>query len=159
MRPRKVDSISLSEYIVAKIGKMTHLKLQKLVYYSEAYHLAYFDKSIIDDDFQAWLHGPVSRKLWNHLKPIANVYDNVRIKGDRDTSIKEFENKVTPDQLDLINDVLKEYGTESSYDLECLTHAEEPWQEARRGCASDDRCTEIINKETMKKYYKQNLYR
>ena len=110
----KVDSKELANYILAKVGSMTHLKLQKLVYYAEAYHLAYFEKSIIDDHFEAWLHGPVSRKLWDHIKGVANVYDSIMCPGDKNVLIKNFKNKVTNDQLELINDVLKEYGQESS---------------------------------------------
>lgn len=97
MRPKTVDSINLAQYVLAKVGKANHLKLQKLVYYVEAYHLAYFDgESIISDQFEAWLHGPVSRKLWDHLKPIANVYDDVSLdrihkRGSKEELIKSFE--------------------------------------------------------------------
>ena len=158
MRPKKVDSIALAEYISAKVGKANHLKLQKLVYYVEAYHLAYFEKSIIDDDFEAWLHGPVSRKLWDHLKPIANVYDNVRLKEDKTSeAIKAFKQSVIPEQVSFIDDVLKEFGKKDSYYLERLTHSELPWTEARKGCAPDEKCENIISKETMKRYYKQNI--
>jgi uncharacterized phage-associated protein len=154
----KVDSKELANYILAKVGSMTHLKLQKLVYYAEAYHLAYFEKSIIDDHFEAWLHGPVSRKLWDHIKGVANVYDSIMCPGDKNVLIKNFKNKVTKDQLELINDVLKEYGQESSYALECMTHAEDPWRNAREGYAPGDKCEKIIDKKLMKRYYKQNLY-
>ncbi len=56
----KVDSLLLSEFILFKYGPMSHLKLQKLLFYAQALHLAYFDEPIIEDDFEAWVHGPVS---------------------------------------------------------------------------------------------------
>ena len=49
----KIDSELLTEYILSKYGKMSHLKLQKLLYYVQAFHLAYFDSPLIDDDFEA----------------------------------------------------------------------------------------------------------
>lgn len=39
-----IDSIILSDYILKHYGPMSHLKLQKLLFYCDAYHLAYFDK-------------------------------------------------------------------------------------------------------------------
>lgn len=160
MNITKVDSKKLAKYILAKVGPINHLKLQKLVYYVEAYHLAYFEKSLIDDNFEAWLHGPVSRKIWNHIKEVANVYDSIKYPGeDKHAFVNDFKKGITEDQLDLLNDVLREFGKESSYKLECMTHAEDPWKKARRGCAPGDKCETIINKEVMKKYYKQNLYK
>lgn len=38
-----IDSIILSDYILKHYGPMSHLKLQRLLFYCDAYHLAYFD--------------------------------------------------------------------------------------------------------------------
>lgn len=158
MTLKKVDSIALAEYILAKVGTASHLKLQKLVYYCEAYHLAYFEQSIVDDVFEAWLHGPVTRKLWNHLKCSANVYDSVALKEPKSDIIKSFEQSVAQEQKEFIDDVIEEFGRRSAYHLECLTHREPPWKLARKGYADDDKCTAPISKEEMKKYYRKQLY-
>lgn len=158
----KVDSIELANYLVAKYQPIAHLKLQKLIYYLEAYHLAYFSDSLIEDDFQAWLHGPVSRKLYDYIKPTgANVYGNLVLTDSPEVQAKfitNIETKLTPIQLDLLNDVLKEFNPRSAYDLECLTHEELPWIEARKGYSPGDRCEVNISKETMMKYYADKLY-
>ena len=65
---RTIDAVILGEYILETSGAMSHLKLQKLLYYMQALHLAYFDQPLVNDDFQAWLHGPVSRILYDHVK-------------------------------------------------------------------------------------------
>lgn len=158
MNLARVDSRELANYILAKVGPMNHLKLQKLLYYVEAYHLAYFDTSIIDDDFEAWLHGPVSRKIWDHMKESANIYDLINCPEDKNDIANDFKNTITEDQLGLINDVLEEYGKESSYRLECMTHDEDPWKKAREGYAPGDKCEAIIDKGLMQKFYKQYLY-
>jgi uncharacterized phage-associated protein len=155
----KIDSIALANYILAKAGKMEHLKLQKLLYYMEAYHLAYFDASLIEDDFEAWMHGPVSRKVWHHFKKPAAVYNQVSVTADKAPGyIKTFERTLNPTQQELLQDVLKNYGKDTSYQLECQTHDEAPWIEARDGIAPTDVCREVISKETMKKFYRQYLY-
>lgn len=154
----KVESIELANYILAMNGPMNHLKLQKLIYYVEAYHLAYFDQSLINDEFEAWLHGPVSRKIWGYYKNIANIYDIISANGNIEYIKKNFEDKLTDDQRDLVLDVLREYGGESAYNLECMTHKEEPWLEARTGYSFDSKCEVVIKKITMQNYYKRNLY-
>lgn len=154
----KIDSIFLSNYILAQIGPMVHLKLQKLAFYAEAYHLAYFDDSLINDDFEAWLHGPVSRKIWDHYKLIANIYDPISVTENKKEVIKSFHKTLISDQVDLINDVLQELGKESAYNLECMTHSEFPWQKAREGYAPDDKCEVVIDKSLINEFYKQYLF-
>lgn len=155
----KVDSIDLAEYILQNHGSMSHLKLQKLIYYIEALHLAYFDISIIDDEFQAWLHGPVSRKLYDTLKGHSILYTEVEYANNDDNNPTEIiEQSLTQEQLELINDILNEYGKLSSSQLETLTHEETPWIEARRGIPAGDRCENIISKNTMKAFYKKEIF-
>jgi len=153
---QKLDSIELAKYILAKVGHPTnHLKLQKLVYYVEAYHLSYFNESIIDDDFEAWVHGPVVRKLWNRLSVRkAPLYDQISL--DTHTAMKvmgEVENKISEEQYDLIENIISSLGQKSGYYLECMTHEELPWREAREGLPYDARSSRKISKETMRKFY------
>ena len=155
-----LDSRNLSEYILAKLGSMNQLKLQKLIYYVEAYHQAYFDQPIIVDEFEAWVHGPVSRKVWNEYRELSTLYANFSFTDESDAElvIEEIGKKLSHEQQDLIQDVLDEYGPLSSYKLECLTHEEIPWREARQGVAAGDPSTNVIRKMTMRTFYKQMLY-
>ncbi len=155
----KVDSIDLAEYVLQNYGSMSHLKLQKLLYYVEALHLAYFDISLIDDEFQAWLHGPVSRRLYDAVKGHSILYTEVEYvnKGGKNPT-EVIKQSLTQEQFELISDVLNEYSKLSSSQLETLTHEETPWIEARRGIPSGDRCENIISKDTMKSFYKKELF-
>ena len=38
---------------------LTNLKLQKLLYYAQAWYLALYNVALFEEDFQAWVHGPV----------------------------------------------------------------------------------------------------
>ena len=78
----QVDSTDLCEYILKKVGPMSHLKLQKLLFYVQAYHLAYFDSPIITDSFEAWAHGPVSRKIYNELRDLSTIHREIRYLED-----------------------------------------------------------------------------
>lgn len=156
----KIDSVELAKYILAKRGKMSHLKLQKLLYYIEAFHLAYFQESVIKDDFEAWMHGPVCKKVWNAFKEDSKPVYGLLAMPEKDArhAIRTIEEALSEDQLEIIGDVLKEYGDKSSYHLECLTHVELPWREARRGVAPDASSSNKISKRTMMQFYRKSLY-
>jgi uncharacterized phage-associated protein len=156
----KIDSLKLSEYILYKGGAMSHLKLQKILYYIQAYHLGYFEMPLIDDEFEAWVHGPVSRKLYNNVKGSSVLYKEVGYDNENGKENPEvyLKNKLTEEQVDLIDDVINELKDMSGFELESLTHSEAPWLEAREGVSISERCENIISQESMKEYYKQQLY-
>lgn len=156
----KVDSIELSRYILAKCGTMSHLKLQKLIYYVEAWHLAYFQQPLIDEDFLAWVHGPVVEKVWQKYRDeTAPLFSTIGIKPECVSEVVDgFESKLEESQKDIILDVLKEYSDKSAYHLECLTHDEWPWIEARKGLPPDIKSSSKISKKTMLDFYRLQLY-
>lgn len=152
-----VDPVTLSDYVVSKVTadgfKITPLKLQKLLYYIDAWHSVYFDKPLFEEDFEAWVHGPVIREVFDYYKEDYRLHDNITSED-----IPTVSDDLSPEQLELIDDVLDEYGGKSGYYLECLTHDEKPWKDARRGYGPSDRCEEIINKRTMKEFYSEMVY-
>ena len=157
-QPAKIDSEVLAEYVLLKCGKMSHLKLQKLLYYIQAFHLAYFESPLIDDDFEAWLHGPVSKKIYDTIKDFSVLYNDIEFKGNEEQIDGALKFKLTTEQVALIDEVLTEYAALSGTELETLTHSEAPWIEARKECGFGDACRKVISKEAMYNYYKGQLY-
>jgi uncharacterized phage-associated protein len=154
---RTVCALQLAHYILSFVPS-SQFKLQKLVYYSEGWHLAYFECPLIDEDFEAWIHGPAIRSLWDHYKGRGNYFTTWSLKPEDVEKIRNyFRQLLHPEQLELIADVLKEYGDKSSYHLESLSHSEIPWREARNGYPPSERSEVIISKETMKRYYQSIL--
>lgn len=154
----KIDSELLTEYILSKYGKMSHLKLQKLLYYVQAFHLAYFDSPLIDDDFEAWLHGPVSKKVFDKIKDFSVLYNDIEFSGDQNSIQNAINHLLSSEQMTLLDDVLSEYSTLTGSQLENLTHSEAPWIDARKTCGFGDACRVVIAKETMGIFYKDQLY-
>ncbi len=156
----KIDSIALAKLILAKLGPTPHLKLQKLLYYVEAWHLACFNESITEDDFKAWMHGPVSTKVWHAFKDAKSpVFNAIKISAaEAKRAVTSAKDILMPEQLSLVDDVLKEYGGLNAYELESLTHSEKPWANARKGVPADEASTNVISKATMSKFYRQRLY-
>jgi uncharacterized phage-associated protein len=142
---KTVDCVELAKYVIQKMAEkgesINHLKLQKLLYYIQSWHIVYTDQPLFEDDFEAWLHGPVLRKVWDYYKTYSVMLDDL-------PSNENYDVDLTEEQQEIIDDVLDEYGGKSGYYLECLTHVEAPWQEARRKGENT-----IISKEDMKQYY------
>lgn len=158
-----MKAAEISKYVIAKFDfygdLLTNKKLQKLLYYIEAWSLVYIN-SIIDEDFEAWVHGPVIPDIYHKYKefgysPIKLDYN--ALKAEEYISKLTKENNIRKNQIKLIDSVLKTYGVLSSYELEMLSHSEEPWIKARKNYAPIDNCTEIIDKEAIKTYYKSLL--
>lgn len=152
----KIDSLLLSNYILKHYGAMSHLKLQKLLFYCDAYHLAYFDMELIDDKFEAWVHGPVSRKVFDSLKDKSLLYSDVEYV-DNDTDVDNAFESLSFLQKELLNNILSTLSTWTGTELEASTHSEKPWLEARVGYGEADRCHELISKETTCDFYKKDL--
>lgn len=153
---KTIDTIVLSNYILKHYGPMSHLKLQKLVFYCDAYSLAYFGKPLIEDNFEAWVHGPVCRRLYDSLKDKSKLYSDVAYTSDGDDADKEFAS-LTFDQQSLINNILSQLSSWSSFELEASTHQEDPWKNARKGYNEADKCSVLIKKDDMKEYYSKEI--
>ena len=149
----------ITNYVNQKGDTVSHKKLQKLLYYVEAWHLVNFSFPILLEDFQAWVHGPVIPELYQKLKDFG--FNDLKVINDEEDSVdKEIEtiikkNNLDEDKVDFIYSVLDNYGSLTSFELELLSHSEKPWIEARGNCAPHERCTNIISKKSMLDFYSQ----
>lgn len=129
-------------------GSVTHLKLQKLCYYAQAYSLALKDKVLFDEKFQAWKHGPVSRTL----------YDEYRTNDARGIPKPEVVPTINEEEKSILDFVWKKFGKYDAMYLRDLTHSETPWMKARGELNDTDWCDCPIEEEEMVFYYKSRLY-
>lgn len=147
----KIDSIILCDWILKHYGTMSHLKLQKLLFYCDSYHLAYFDEELVYDKFEAWCHGPISRKIFNCFENQSVLYADLSFSSRFDVD-NEFS-KLSSEQRSFIVEVLDELTKWSSFELESAILNELPWIEA---CKREDSNVEI-SKETSRIFYKRQL--
>jgi uncharacterized phage-associated protein len=125
----------LAAYILERRGGMGPLKLQKLVYYCQAWSVTWDGRPIFDEPIEAWKHGPVVRELWETHRTMPHV---TRLPvGD-------------PERLDAIqratvDAVLEFYGGRSDWWLRQLSHAEIPWADADKN--------QIITVEELREFY------
>jgi len=122
---------------------VTHLKLQKLLYYSECWCQLLLDRELFYENIEAWAHGPVVREVFNEFKSSGWEPLNVNRK------LVDFDEDV----VDVLEQVLEAYGNVSAKALEQMTHQDQPWKEARGSLSPEARCSNIMSKENMKKYF------
>jgi uncharacterized phage-associated protein len=134
---RVATVFDVAAYILGREGAMTALKLQKLVYYAQAWSLAWTGRPLFPEPVEAWERGPVVRTLW---------------EAHRGQFLVECLPQGDPTQLDaaardIIDAVLSHYGHLSPDALSELTHQEAPWREtfARGGG--------VIDLDTLRAYY------
>jgi len=148
------------DYIITKVAEgsdsINNIKLQKLLYYVQAWYLAFYRKPLYNENqnFQAWIHGPVSRDIFNRFSITKSLYSSIGYENIRE----EFDmNSLDKDELDHIDVILETYARFSGTQLENMTHDEKPWIKAREGYSPSSRCTVTINNEDIINYYASRL--
>ncbi|TGN99702.1 hypothetical protein PN36_35010 [Candidatus Thiomargarita nelsonii] len=149
-----MDILKLAYHIINEknLPYLNHLKLQKLLYYIQSWHLVFRGQPLFEDYFEAWVHGPVARKVYAYIKTYVSANRWSKLKPDPEMG-DNVQDTLDPEQMEIIEDVLQEYGDKTSYHLECLTHREKPWLEARGRLSETESCTNCIDNKTMLKYY------
>ncbi len=136
-------AIDVASYILAQKGSMTTMKLQKLVYYSQAWSLVWDEKPLFRNRIEAWANGPVCPTLYQAHKGHFKI-GRISLGNARN---------LTAEEKDTTEAVLRYYGAKSSQWLSALTHSEPPWKNARKGLSPRTRGTREITYEAMGMYY------
>jgi uncharacterized phage-associated protein len=143
--PNMPSVFDVAQYILKKQGPMSPMKLQKLVYYAQAWALAWNDAPLFPEEIQAWAYGPVVPELFNHHRGQFQLDAKAFGQGN-----SEF---LTLDQKDDIDRVLVLYGDKTPQWLSELTHLEDPWKHARAGLGPHERGDKAIPLDVMQEYY------
>ena len=131
--------LCLSEPDVGDV--LSNLKIQKLVYYAQGFHLAIFGTPLFEDPILAWEHGPVVPSLYYEFKQYGSGQIPVPEEFDTDIFSKE--------QNELLLEVNQVFGQFSAWKLRNMTHSERPWNETDRN--------QEISHGLMKDYFKTQL--
>ena len=147
-------SLKIARYFIHLANQqnspITNKKLQKLVYYAQAWSLVLCNKEFFPDPIEARVHGPAILSLYSQYKsygfnPIKEVITSGSISG------------ISQDKKKLLDNIWSVYGKFDAGYLEMLTHSEKPWQEARAGLEAHESSKNVISTDSMKQYYSQKL--
>jgi uncharacterized phage-associated protein len=123
-------------------------KLQKLMYYAQAWHFRVYGTPLFNADFHAWIHGPV----------IPNLLEKYQGKFSWEPIAEQIESpKLSEEICEFLEEVAEAYFPYDDESLERMICSEMPWREARGNLPRDESCHAIISQESMKKYYSANV--
>jgi uncharacterized phage-associated protein len=138
-----VSAHDVAAYILNKQGPLSAMKLQKLVYYSQAWSTVWDDKPLFAEPIEAWANGPVVRDLYD----VHRGQFEVRAWPRGNPAALDEEQRSTVDA------VLGYYGGRNAQTLSDMTHAEDPWRLARRGLPEGERGNRVISLASLSEYY------
>jgi len=118
-------AIDVARYILTLLDEdtagdlMSHLKLQKLLYYSQGFTLVLLNRPLFEEKVVAWQHGPVVPAVWEEFKQYGSDPIPKPVGFDFDV--------IPEDAQEVINEVYIAYGQFSAWKLRAMTHEEAPW--------------------------------
>lgn len=127
--------LSLSNPDIGDI--ISNLKLQKLLYYAQGFHLALYGDPIFKENILAWEYGPVVKEVYDEYKKYGGAF----IPPPEDFNNKDFTDK----QQELLGEIYEVYGQFSAWKLMEMTHSESPWQDTPQG--------EVISHDKLKSFF------
>lgn len=120
---------------------ITNLKLQKLLYYAQAWYLVNFGKRLFKDPIKAWDFGPVVPDVYHAWKEHQSSPIPYSSNGKEELCLQ-------PHQIEYLRDFYKVFSSLSATALVSMSHAEKPWKEAH----AKGNTTEI-RPDVMREYY------
>ena len=139
-----MNANDVADAILARVDSpLTAMELQKLLYYTQAWHLAITDEPLFQEPVEAWVDGPVVDAVWRQRKAP---------QSRRPTARTEVQVTDTVDAI--IQLVCAQYGHLSGDELSTLSHEEGPWLKARAGLAAGARARRVIDQREMARFYR-----
>jgi|ERR1043165_84820 uncharacterized phage-associated protein len=124
---------------------VTHLRLQKLLYYAQGWALGSRGTALFESALEAWPHGPVVRDVYGQFA--RHERDPIPSEEGRDD-----ENLSARDK-GLVEWVWGHYGKHSASELWRMTHAEPPWLQARKGLPNDSKAKPPIDDGLVREFF------
>ena len=119
----------VAQYIIKKMNEVTPLALQKLLYYSQAMSIMFYNKPLFEDYCEAWIHGPVYPLIYDKYKHYGcNV-----IEFNECYELRNISEIICDKEIKLLDCVINIFGRYRAKILEKMTHDESPWIYARKG--------------------------
>jgi uncharacterized phage-associated protein len=117
-------ALSIAKFFLAIPDKdsgelISNLKIQKLLYYAQGYHVALHGvaRPLFTDRLYAWKHGPVVKNVYNHYAS----YKSGALPQAK------FVTAMEPNTREFLNEIYRTYGKYSAWALREMTHREAPW--------------------------------
>ena len=137
----------VAAYILERRAPLTAMKLQKLLYYSHAWHLVWDEEPLFPESIEAWANGPV----------VPTIYERHRGQFRLESWPWGKPADLRQNERETVDTVLSVYGDLAAHELSNMTHREPPWRDARAGLHPGQRSNARIRDSAIFEYY-DSLY-
>ncbi len=141
--------LSAIAYIFEKMGEVTPLMLQKILYFVQGVYSALYGMPVFAEDCRAWVHGPVYPEVYDLFRD----FKYNPIEDARFALLEGAGKTLTDDEKKVIDLVVNTFGMYGGKILEKITHSEDPWVKARAGYADGIPSNELVSKEKIMEYF------
>ena len=124
---------------VAESRDLSHLKIQKLLYYAQGWHMANYGLLLFNEPIEAWRHGPVVRSIYNALSGSGDrqIFNKISVVYDQGYGQPDIPEEDVQTR-DFLEEFWKVYGPLHAFALTNATHDPgTPWDtvvKLNRGC-------------------------
>ncbi|HEU4556472.1 MAG TPA: type II toxin-antitoxin system antitoxin SocA domain-containing protein [Longimicrobium sp.] len=124
--------------------ELSNLKLQKLLYYAQGWHLGLHGTPLFPEKFQAWPSGPVIPDVfWRYYDFGIDSIPRPEVAPSLPSATAEF-----------LDEVAAAYMPFDVWQLHWKTRAEVPWQNARGGRDDPDGSDEELSETDMMAFFR-----
>lgn len=146
---------TIAKYLIKKskesgVKNLTNLKLQKLLYYAQGWHLGIFKNKLFNDKIEAWKLGPAVRNVYQEYKDWGNKPIDKMVSEEDVATINEQTKK-------FLDEVWNVYKNTSGAELVTYTHLEKPWKEAWEHKDNTEYGDYEITADSLKEYFEGKL--
>ena len=131
---------------------ITHLKLQKLLYYAQGISLGMYGKPLFNENIEAWQHGPVVKQVYSEYSKFGR--NNIQIEMDKDT--EEIMNEIENDKevSEILNLTYDNFAIYTAWQLRQMTHQDNtPWDITQKTKGLGNK----IDNDLIEKYFKEEI--
>uniref|UniRef100_A0A6M3XW07 Antitoxin SocA-like Panacea domain-containing protein n=1 Tax=viral metagenome TaxID=1070528 RepID=A0A6M3XW07_9ZZZZ len=125
---------------------ITNLKMQKLLYYAQVWHLVNFKVPLFSDKIEAWESGPAIPNIYHYFKDCGHSPINYEEIGNE-------EDVFSSDQLEYLHLFYDKFIGFSAHELVNMSHNELPWKDV----FEKGEKFKIISHKSMKEFYPKLL--
>jgi uncharacterized phage-associated protein len=143
---------------------LNHLKIQKLLYFAQGWHLAFFDAPLFKDNIHAWRYGPVVETIYQvlkfteKLKSITTYIPGFTFKGSSFWQGYAPKLQLDDDPMTFIKNFWDRYSKLEPWILVNSCHRKgTPWDQVTSSTGYDRYCNSLIPIELMRTYFKPLL--
>lgn len=141
----KPTAIDVAQYLIDTHGAMTNLKLQKILYFVQAWNLTWNGDPAFQGEIQAWQMGPASPELYEAAKHYGK--EPVRVLSSANPEL------VDEDLRAVIAAIMEHYGEMTAGQLVELTHEDSAWVAARDGLPEEMPSDLAITENAMRSWH------